>query len=189
MRRSRHAYTLFELILVMVILVVVAAVVAPSVDFLLGTYRVTAAGDAVRGAWAQARSQAMNEGRPYRFSVLPQKGNYRLAPDSGEFWAGNGGSPSTADPATPPLIVEDALPKGVRFNDPNGSGGTNFDSGSDTVLPPGSVDPGSWSTAVIFLPDGTARDDLELVFGARGSRSLSLKLRGLTGVVTTHWLP
>lgn len=187
--RRRRAFTLFELILVLVVLVVVAAVAAPSLDSMLGTYRVTAAGDVVRGAWAQARARAMNEGRAYRFSVLPHKGNYRLAPDAPEFWAGNGGSPTTTDSNAPPLILEDALPKGVRFNDPNGPPEADVEGGTDTVAAPGSVDLGSWSTAVIFLPDGTARDDRELVFAARGSRSLSLKLRALTGVVTTRWLP
>ncbi len=185
MVRTREAYTLFEVILVLAIMIVVASLAVPSLDSMMGTYRVTAAGDTVRGAWAQARTHAMNEGRPYRFSVVPNKGNYRLAPDSAEFWAGNGG-PSAS--GTPPFIQEEALPKGVRFGDPSGSGGPATDSGGDSVMPPGSVNPGSWVTAVVFLPDGTARDDKELIFSARGSRSFSLKLRGLTGVVTSRWL-
>jgi prepilin-type N-terminal cleavage/methylation domain-containing protein len=189
MSTARQGFTLFELILVLAVMVVLAAIAVPSLDAMLGTYRVTAAGDSVRGAWALARAHAMNEGRPYRFSVVPHKGNYRLAPDSSEFWSGNGSAPNSTEASAKPFILEEALPKGVRFSDPNGPAKGDTEAGGDSLLPPGNVDPGSFVSAVIFLPDGTARDDRELVFTTRGARSLSLKLRGLTGVVTARWLP
>src|SRR5437588_5623421 len=66
----RPAFTLFELVLVMAILVMLAAVATPTLDSLYGTFRVTAAADSIRAAWADARTHAMNEGCAYRFSVV-----------------------------------------------------------------------------------------------------------------------
>jgi hypothetical protein len=181
--RARHAYTLFELILVLAMVVVITAFVFPSVDAMYGNFRLTAAADTVRGAWAAARAHAMDEGRAYRFAVVPNMGNYRLAPDSADFWAGNGEPPTLAESSTPPLVIEDALPKGVRFTTPDVLGG-GLEANNDTILPAGTIDPGQWARTVTFLPDGTAREDVEIVFHARGVRPAILRLRALTGAVT-----
>jgi hypothetical protein len=37
---------------------------------------------------------------------------------------------------------------------------------------------------VVFLPDGTAREDAEIVFQVPGARSATLSLRALTGIVS-----
>ena len=42
------------------------------------------------------------------------KGNFRVAPDGNEYWSGRGEVPTDADPDNPPLVLEDALPKGIR---------------------------------------------------------------------------
>ncbi|TMQ33677.1 MAG: prepilin-type N-terminal cleavage/methylation domain-containing protein [Planctomycetota bacterium] len=89
-RRSRQGYTLFEVVLVLALLVLLAAITYPSLDAMYGDSKVTAAGDMVRGAWAEAQARAMDEGRAYRFAVIPNQGNYRVAPDSADFWSGNG---------------------------------------------------------------------------------------------------
>jgi prepilin-type N-terminal cleavage/methylation domain-containing protein len=184
-RQNRRAFTLLELMLVMALLVILGALCFPTLESMYGHFRVTAAADEVRTAWAQARAQAMNDGTPYRFSVVWNKGNYRIAPDTGDFWGGNGAAPAATDPANPALVMEAALPKGVRFTSPKQPGGGSLDQGGDSALPPDSVDPGSWATAVTFLPDGTAREDVEMVFRTAGASPVVLKLRGLTGVVTT----
>jgi prepilin-type N-terminal cleavage/methylation domain-containing protein len=185
-RRPRQAFTLFELLLVLALLTVLAAVAYPSLDAMYGNFRVTAAADMVRAAWAQARAHAMNDGYAYRFSVVPGRGNYRVAPDVADFWGGNGAPASALDPDNPPFVYEDVLPRSVRFRTAKGGVETDLAGGGDSSSPVGSVDPGSWTTIATFLPDGTAREDVELVFQARGARALALKLRGLTGVVTTR---
>jgi hypothetical protein len=181
---SRPAYTLFELVLVLAVLVVLAALIYPSFDSMYGGYRLTAAADMVRASWASARARALDEGRPYRFAVIQGKGNYRIAPDSPEFWAGNGGSPDASGTDNQPLIVEETLPKGVRFASLEAMRNNGLDQSGDSFLPPGSVDPSTWSTVATFLPDGTAREDVEIAFHGRGGRPLLLRLRGLTGIVT-----
>ncbi len=178
----RAGFTLFEMMLVLGILVVLAAMIYPSLDAMYGGYRLTASADQVRAAWASARAHAMDDGRAYRFAVVPGKGNFRVAPDSPEYWAGNGGSPSDADLATQPLILEEAL-KGIGFTTLDAVPSGGLDQGADSVLPLGSVDPNQWTTVATFLPDGTARDDVTIVLEARGARPVVLTLRGLTGFV------
>jgi hypothetical protein len=78
------------------------------------------------------------------------------------------------------------LTKGVRFSTPNAvQAGERADGGDDTVLASGSTDPSAWSTVVVFLPDGTARADAEVVLLTSGAKPLLMRLRALTGVVTT----
>jgi hypothetical protein len=149
-----------------------------------GNFRMTAAADMVRTVWARARSHAMAEGTAYRFSVVPGKGNFRLAPDSGAFWDGDGTPTAPPDPTQKPLVLEGALPKGVRFRTPEGGGDAN--DGGNSILPPGGAPPSAYKGKVVFLPDGSAREDAELILSARGVKGLVIRLRGLTGAVTTR---
>jgi prepilin-type N-terminal cleavage/methylation domain-containing protein len=174
---SRKAFTLFELVLVLALLVVMTALAYPSIDSMYGTYRVQAAVDMVRAAWAAARSRAIDEGQPYRFAIIPGEGKFRVAPDSGNYWNGSGGPAAEADSGVRPYIQEDTLPKGVRFDMPEAPA----DSGSASPEAGGS---GAWNTVATFLPDGSAKEDVAIQFvGRGGGRALVLKLRGLTGVV------
>jgi prepilin-type N-terminal cleavage/methylation domain-containing protein len=183
MKNARRGYTLFEVLLVVALLVLMAAIVVPSLDAMYADYRLGAAVDGVRASWAQSRAHAMDEGRPYRFAIVPGKSNYRVGPDSADFW--NGSTPNPADPANPPLVLEDALPRGVSFTTADAA---NQPQGGDTVLPAGSVDSSMWVSTAVFLPDGTARHNVEIVFQARGCKSIALRLRALMGVVTSRKL-
>lgn len=180
----RRAYTLFELILVLALLVVLSALAYPSLESMYGDFRLTSAADQVRARWAAARAQAMDEGRPYRFAIVPNKGNFRVAPDSGDYWPGNGDASANADTGNQPLVVEEALPKGVRFALDRSQ--TAGDAQGESSLPVGGVEGGAWTNAVTFLPDGTTREDREYVLITRGARPLLVKLRGLTGAVTVQ---
>lgn len=178
---DRPGYTLFELLLVLAMLIVMTALAFPSLDSMNSAYRVSEAVDMVRARWATARSHAMNEGRSYRFSVIPGKGNFRIAPDSADFWAGGGSNPD--DNA---LVLDEALPKGVRFNlGPSNSG----DMSGDSSQKPEQVDIAQMSTVVAFLPTGTASEDVEITFACAGARAVTLKLRALTGAVTVKTAP
>jgi prepilin-type N-terminal cleavage/methylation domain-containing protein len=177
----RRAFTLFETVLVMALLVILAAIAYPSIEGMYGYYKLQAAADTVRGHWAEARTRAMEEGRAYRFAVIWGKGNFRVAPDGADFWSGNDAAAADSS-GQPPLMVSDALPKGIpfrRLDTPRGDGA------ADTVLPTDSVDPGQWSTVAIFLPDGTAREDVDVVLD-NGARVFVVKLRALTGGVSVR---
>jgi hypothetical protein len=178
-RARRHAYTLMEVMLVMAIMIVLLAVSYPAVDSLSAGIKVEAGGDAVRAAWAEGQAHAVNEGRPYRFAIVPGKGNYRLAPHSADYWSGIGSMPAPADPENPPIVLENSLPKGVVF-----AGGVFPGEEDQTSLPDGSVDPALMQPVAVFLPDGTAEEDTELIVEISGARPVILRLRALTGVVT-----
>jgi len=172
-----------ELMLVVAVIVMVSALAVPSLDSMYGYYKLNAAVDSVQAAWAIGRYHAIEEGVPYRFSVLPGQGNYRLAPDSGDYWSG--GTPAAADPDNPPAVFDDALPKGVTFSMGGNGPAAAAGSGDQTSMPVGQVDSGSWSTVAVFMPDGTARDDVEIFFQVKGARPTSIYLRALTGAVKT----
>jgi Tfp pilus assembly protein FimT len=183
-RSRRSAVTLFELILVCAILVVVAVLSAPSLQAMYAGYKLNGAIDSVRAAWAEARARAIDENRPYRFSVQPAGGAFRVAPDDDEYWAG--GAPAN-DPNGRGLVLEQSLPSGVRFSvngecaDPSNNEGP---AGNDLGDRP--VNNSNWSTTCVFHPNGTAGENVTIQFRVRGARPTSLYLRGLTGNVTVQ---
>jgi hypothetical protein len=184
----RSSFTLVEMVLVLALIVLVASITVPALDAMYADYKVMAAADQVRARWADARTQAVNEGRSYRFAVVRNQGNFRVAPDSPEFWS-NGSSGS--EPTTGGLlIVEDTLPRGIRFavGDLNSEDFTN-----DTALPAEAVSPDQWTSIVTFLPDGRATaldgtdsNEVRIIFQARNARPVQLRLRTLTGTVTAR---
>ncbi len=179
--RSRAAFTILEVVLVIALLAILVALVFPTLDSMYGHHKVTAGTDAVRSAWVTAQARAIDQGVPYRFSYIPEHGNYRIAPDAEAYWGG--GNPPMADPNNPPYIEEDVLPKGVRFI-PANSPLDNLDPHSNTALPKGSVNPQQWMTLAVFLPDGTARDDARITLFMTGVPPYSVHLRAMTGVIT-----
>src|SRR5438045_3157306 len=115
--KTRASFTLLEIVLVLALIMVILGMVYPSLEAMYSDYKITAAGDQVRGAWASARARAMEDVRPYRFTVMSGKSDYRVAPDNPEFW--KGGEPPTApDSVKPPLVLEASLPKGIVFSTP-----------------------------------------------------------------------
>jgi Tfp pilus assembly protein FimT len=165
----RRAYTLFEMILTAAVIAVTASLAVPSLDNMYPAYKMNAAVDSVRAAWAMGRAHAIDEGRPYRFAVTPGGENYRLAPDDDP---ADGGMPSDDQGNGPrAFVLSDHLPKGVTFARAQEDGQQS--SNSDGL-----------STVAVFLPDGTARDDAEIRFQVNGATPKTVKLRGMTGSVT-----
>jgi hypothetical protein len=172
-----------ELVCVLAIIAIITAVSYPTVLSMYGQYRLQAASDGVRASWVRARAQAVEEGQRYRFAVVPNKGNYRIAPDSPEFWSG---SMPTFDPDNPPLVFEDNLPKGIRFSlDKN----TEPDQDGDSSFPVGEVEPNQWVSAAFFEADGSAQEDVEIAFHSAGNRPVILKLRAMTGIASVKMAP
>jgi type II secretory pathway pseudopilin PulG len=169
-RQSRSAYTLLEIILVLAILVIVTALTVPSMQSMLADSRLTGAGDVVRGRLADARANAMSEGRPWKFGFIANTGVYQLAPEDSSEW--DNASQELVEKAD---VIRDELPKDIVFS-------LNQEDilNSQQALPPG---PG-WETIAIYLPEGYARDDTTVYFGKPGGGPNRAVLRGLTGSVS-----
>jgi prepilin-type N-terminal cleavage/methylation domain-containing protein len=195
--KGRPGYTLMEAMLVVAVIALLAAICVPSLKGMYGYYKLNGAVDSVRSAWAHARARAIEEGRPYRFAVVADAGSFRVAPDQADYW---GGSPPADDPHGKGFVLEQSLPKGVHFtlggdSQAPGVGGTPADGEEDV---PGDLAAGrkdqnhasldAYTTAAVFLPDGTARDDVKIVFQVRGAQPTAIQLRGMTGSVTVKKL-
>jgi prepilin-type N-terminal cleavage/methylation domain-containing protein len=183
MRRARPAYTLLELMLVLTILVILAAVAYPSIDGMFRHVRLRAAADSVRAALIQARSHAMDEATPYRFAVVPGRGNYRVAPDTSDYWGG-GEPPTPVDPNNPPLVLEDSLPRGIPFVVGDAGTAPSLSPGADANQSGGQPDPSSYVPVAVFLPDGSAQEDKTIALQLTGGMAMTVRLRGLTGAVS-----
>src|SRR5262245_17091932 len=101
--RRRGGYTLFELVLVLALLVVAAALAFPLIEPMMAENDITAARDMVRARWAEMRGRAMAEGRAYRFAVTENTGKFRVAPDDDAYWSGRADGQEEDER---PLIVE-----------------------------------------------------------------------------------
>jgi type II secretory pathway pseudopilin PulG len=183
MPARRSAYTLFEVLLVVAVIVLLAGLSYPSLTAMQDNFRMIEAADQVRACWAAARARAINESQPYRFAIVPDSGNYRLAPDAVDHWLGAGGAVGPEEGGSAPLVIDAALPRGVRFRLRPPSEG---DSGGESFVPPGTVDTSAWQTLVTFLPDGSARQDAQVVLNSANARPAVLRLRALTGTATAR---
>jgi len=205
-RSARGGFTLLELLLVLAIAVLVAAISVPS---LLGTLRnqqLTRAGDIVRVEWARAHVRAMKTGQiqMFRYQVGGQgfrvepwaagddmlessaandpSGMNPLAPPPG---FGNAGSSSTAPPANV-RVDENGNPESDRHRLPEEITFVAGDARSESramkieekILE--SERNVEWSRPILFYPDGSTSDAF-VVVGSPQQRGVRIDLRGLTG--------
>src|SRR4051812_8928684 len=119
-KTRRSGASLIEVVVVMAIVIIVAALAVPSIRGMYGSYKLNGAVDSVRSAWADARARAIEEGRPYRFAIEPEGSAFRVAPDHPDYWNGTDSAPQD-DPNGAGLVLEKSLPGGVRFT-VNGEG-------------------------------------------------------------------
>jgi len=102
-RNKRQGFSVFEMMVVLAILVIALAVAVPLMSGLFGDTPTRAAADMVKSRWAEARSKAMEEGKPYRFQVTDSN-HFRVAPD--DDFDGLGG-------------LDETLPQDVTFGAAN----------------------------------------------------------------------
>lgn len=168
-RTTRRGYTLLELVVVLAILLLLAAVVLPSIGAFRGDTRSRAAADVIRGELATARGRAMDERRPYRVAIDATGTRIRRAPDGPDF--AQTAAFGHADPSA--IVVEYAFDQVTA----------EIISGPETA-----VGDDGWRTIATLLHDGTGLED-NVVVGVRedGGAPLRIHVRGLTG--TSRVLP
>ncbi|MEO0529876.1 MAG: GspH/FimT family pseudopilin [Planctomycetota bacterium] len=164
MRSDRRptAFTLVELLLVLALVVVLAAFVAPSLTGTLARVRLDAAAEEVRTAWADARLEAMRSGTPMAFQCRLGTGEYSISPLAGAAVANE-----------QQALADD------EFDD---LGGVRFEQLSLGTTADPSVDP-AIAACLVFRPNG-ATDDAFAVLRADDGRQRRISLRGLTCAAT-----
>jgi prepilin-type N-terminal cleavage/methylation domain-containing protein len=85
-RASRSAYTLMEMLLVLAVLVIVAAITIPVIRSMMTDTRIDAAGDQVQSLAADTRARAMEDGRAWKLAYIPNSGFIQLAPEESDEW-------------------------------------------------------------------------------------------------------
>lgn len=167
---QRAGLTLMELLMVMALIVIVAAVAVPVWQTMLADARETAAADMVRARMAETRARAMETGRPWRLACIPNTDAFQMAPDDSTAWEQvEQSSKHEAE------LKRDKLPEGIVFAVNPGD-----ISGSSQPGTPGT----EWRTLAVYQFDGSARDDSITYFGKMGLMPMGVELRGLTGSVT-----
>ena len=110
MTRRRHArlgYTLLEMLVVLAVLLIIGAIIIPTVSGLTGNTKVKGAADAVKARLLEARLNAMEQGRPYVFAISSDGTKLHVGPDEtveGEVSAD--GQPIPGDPPATTWLFE-----------------------------------------------------------------------------------
>ena len=173
--RRRSAFTMLELMLVLAIIIVVAALAVPAVQGTIDNQAISSGADRVRVAMGQARVKAIRSGKVYAFFYQRGGQRFDVAPleNFGQLSSGrNNGRPVNAQDRE---LSDNWLPRQVRFV----AGETQTDSRSNAAQE--SSGGGASTDAVLFYPDGTSQD-AKLFVQDEGGRTMAVELRGLTGL-------
>jgi len=156
---------MFELLVVIALLVLLAVVVIPSIGAFQNDTRQRAAADVIRGELAVARSRAMEENKPYRLAISEDGKRIRRAPDGLEF-----ASLGSADHANSGARVVEYPLEHVTLEvitEQEGQAPTPAE---------------GWVALAIVMPDGTCLSDNVIVaINEDGRQPLWVRVRGLTG--------
>ncbi|QEL18798.1 pilus assembly FimT family protein [Limnoglobus roseus] len=160
---ARPGFTLIEILVVIAMLVILGAVLVPSMSGLGRDTKTKAAADLVQSCIADGRGKAIETGLNYRFAISSDGNRVRVAPEvldtQGQVPDSAGGVPS---------VREDNLPTGVTI--------VTIDED------PPSPDANGWIVLATILNDGTCREDLvELKISEASVQPLGVRIRGLTG--------
>jgi prepilin-type N-terminal cleavage/methylation domain-containing protein len=183
-RPSRRGVSLLELLLVLGLLVIIAAMAAPTLRRPMEAQKLRKSADLVQAQWSKARIRAMKAGQIFVFQYQPVSGRFRVVPWYSEdllVEAGEGVDP--ANPAAGSLAVLDELPEGIEFL----TSMTRSESRSLAIeqelseMSGSAAEENSWSAPIMFYPDGTT-STAELVLTNEYDDVVTLRLRGLTGI-------
>jgi Tfp pilus assembly protein FimT len=188
----REGYTVLELVVVVAVLIILGAVIVPTISGYYSNTRQKSAADLIRSRVVEGRAKAMEQGIWYRLAINQDKKRIRLAPDGPNF--------STLTPDNPPAfdsqVVEDTLDNVTAevTNDPNSSQSSNTQSTFDAQSSNGSgangsvlinggvaVD-GDWVTVMTVGPEGICKEDFATVTVKEANfQPILIQVRGIVG--------
>ncbi len=200
--RSARGMTLLELLLVMSLLVMLGAIVAPSFHATFEMQRVRQGGELVRVAFNKARIAAMKSGQIQMFRYTAETGTYQVMPYfSQQDWLeadaahAVGGSTSGANQqltnATQASDIQQSqpreLPEGVVFGQSDVE--TDLRSYEIQQQLQGQGTTGALEAPpVLFYPDGTTSDARIILTNESQRLYVLVTLRSLTGIATVSKL-
>jgi prepilin-type N-terminal cleavage/methylation domain-containing protein len=177
-------FTLLEMLLVLMTILVILAVVYPSLQRQLGQHQLQDATEQVRSKLAGTRVRAIDSSVIYQFLYEPGGRWFLVIPFEQEAV-----DPSAAIQAVPlEYRATGRLPEGFEFrpSDPSEPmGGSLAQEILSTI--PGSIELTSvrWSLPILFFPDGTASESAFEVYDNKPRRNyMELSVRSLTGAVS-----
>ena len=175
-------FTLVEVVLVLSLLVVIAAVSIPLLNGSFSRARLNSASDLLRDAWSRGRLAAMQSGQIQAFRFEPNGAQFQLVPLDELSLPENSAPPtddSDAEHSESDILrlSPSRLPDNVIF----AAGDVAASSQVAALL--GSMKSGDWSAPILFNPDGTTSDASLLLQNDRG-QTIRVTLRGITGIAT-----
>lgn len=181
----RQAFTLVEILLVLVILVVASAIIAPTFYRALRDQRLRSAAEQVRTEWNRAHIKAMKSGRIQVFRFQPSGRKFQIEPYKAADDALEAAKPLSdfAPPAPSPTAdgteedTRNQLPEGITFLE----GVTAEEERGKAVEDAMGGGGGEWSQPILFYPDGVS-SDAWLVVADEHNSAIRVELRGLTGL-------
>lgn len=183
---SRRGYTLLELLLVLAIIVIAAAAVAPSFRGVIRSTALKSAANEIRAALTKAHVLAMKSGRTHMFQYELGGAKYKIE----AYLAGDDelesaeGDPTGAFGGSTPTQQSSAdktLPEGVKF----AAGDAAIESRAERIeREVGASSSGgvTWSRPILFFTDGSAVDAF-VVIGNEHNSGIRIDLRGMTSAL------
>lgn len=191
-------FSLFELLLVLVILVAVASIVVPSINGTLKQQQFQRECDRVRIVWEEARLKAMRTGQAQVFRFVAGSGEYSVEPwlqATDEVEASDGATVMMAGGLAQVDLQSGGMSAAVELGTAAEKLEEGFVFSSGAVLgdtrtlliqqQTGTVSggAGNQSAPIMFYPDGTTSTAEVAIKNDQGAQRL-LRIRGLTGEIS-----
>lgn len=168
--RRRRGYTILELLVVLAVLILLGAVILPSLTGFDGNTKQRAAADLVRQRLAEARAKAAERGVPFRLAVNTDMTRVRVAQDGDDFAA----HPASETPGFDSSVTEDKLDEATAE--------VQLEEGDERT-----PDEAGWITVATVRPDGSVKEARHTVVAIRQKNfpPILVQVRGLTGQART----
>jgi len=180
--RDRGGFTLFEMLLVLVLISIAMALAWPALGRLSTRQQLIQSGELARIRLLSTRVHAIEQGLPYQFRFEPGGQRYCILPgDSSAEPAVDTGGGTVVLP-----VASGKLPGRITFDDleMGTTGGGMIPQPRFAALPEArDLAIVNWSPPIVFQADGTGPDQTITLSDPQESRSVVIALRGLTGGV------
>ena len=181
-RTPRRGLTLFEILLVVAIIVVIAAIAVPTLQRSFLGQKVQSAAERVRAECGKARAAAIRTGEVYAFYYAPDASHFAVAPfkDAARFVNPQEGISEEEQRFSDLDLSKNLLPRNVVFVQGSVVEETRTQLQKQTVTD-GEV---AGMVPILFYPDGQCQTADIFVANRETGDIKKIKLRGLTGTST-----